>query len=371
MTVGTPHPRLYPCLDTTSILVFFNGKKDQCRHTYETKDQEKSGFGGRVHYFSEGSNLRFSTFGSQLRSDFRHYPIGVIPRVYKASCFQSPSKLTLDMTSIVPVTPIRLERLPPYALHALYTMVLDNPVAMVNIEVDPEFQTAPLVCHYVRLFHHYARSRIDLSVAVALSPMSVQRQMDRLTVKQFETLQLLISVNFGKFLPGNVPSDLLESLLRTTLSLLQPSELDQYLAPDGLPSSESSTCEEAPRLSSIPQSSPSSSPSRNLAGFGQRLSDFVSSLSLPSRDYRYTFTEISSDITTLRRRFPPGRMLRCSRCGSAVHFGIDCPSYACPRCMVSAPGHAQHNCPMSCGGLGSSSISDNSSEDDDFQDSGI
>jgi len=275
------------------------------------------------------------------------------------------------MTSIIPTIPVRLDRLPPYALHALYTMILDNPVAMVNIEVDPEFQTVPLVRHYVRLFHHYARSHIDLSVAVALSPMSVQRQMDRLTVKRFETLQLLISVEFGRFLPGNVPSELLGSLLRTTLSLLQPSELDHYLAPEESSSTEFSTQPsiglESPS-SSLPPSSPLS-PSRNLAGFGQRLSDFVSSLSLPSRDYRYTFTEVSSDIATLRRRFPPGRALCCSNCGSTTHFGQDCPSYVCPRCMVSSPGHAQHNCPTSHGGSGSTTDSDESSGDDDFQDS--
>jgi len=194
--------------------------------------------------------------------------------------------------------------------------------------------------------------------------MSVQRQMDRLTVKQFETLQLLISVNFGRFLSGNVPSELLESLLRTTLSLLQPSELDHYL------STESSVSEEPLLSSSLPQLSPSL-PSWNLAGFSQRLSDFVSSLSLPSRDYRYTFTEVASDVTTLRRRFPPGRALRCSHCGSATHFGQDCPSYVCPRCMVSAPGHAQHNCPTSRGSLDTSTNSDDSSGNDGFQDSGF
>jgi len=274
------------------------------------------------------------------------------------------------MTSIIPGTPLHLDHLPPYALHALYTMVLDNPVAMVSIETDPVFQTAPLVRHYVRLFHHYARSRINLSVAVALSPMSVQRQMDRLTVKRFETLQLLISANFGRFLSGNVPSELLESLLRTTLSLLQPSEVDHYLITDELPSTGSSTSEESPLLSSLPSSSPSST-SRNLAGFGQRLSDFVSSLSQPSRDYRNTFAEVSSDIATLRRRFPPGRALRCSRCGSATHFGQNCPSYVCPQCMVSAPGHAQHNCPILHGSSGSSSNSNDLSGNDDFQDSGF
>jgi len=276
------------------------------------------------------------------------------------------------MTSIVPTIPVRLDRLPPYALHTLYTMVLDNPVAMVNIEGDSKFRTAPLVRHYVRLFHHYARSRIDLSVAVALSPTLVQRQMDRLTVKRFETLQLLISVKFGPFLPGNVPSELLGSLLRTTLSLLQPSELDHYLVQDELSSTESSTQSstglESPPSSSLPPTS-SSLPSRNLAGFGQRLSDFVSSLSQPSRDYCYTFTEVSSDIATLHQQFPPSRALRCSRCGSAAHFGQDCPSYVCPRCMVSAPGHAQHNCPTPCSSSDSTTDSDDSSGSNDFQDS--
>ena len=317
--------------------------------------------------FSDNSNLRFSTFGSLLRPDTRHYPVGVIPRIYKASYFQSPSKRVLDMTSTIPVTPVRLDRLPPYALHALFTMVLDNPVAMVSIEKDPVFQTAPLVRHYVRLFHHYARLRIDLSVAIALSPMSVQRQMDRLTVKRFETLQLLISTGFERFLSGNVPSDLFESLLRTTLSLLQPSELDHFQASNELQSTESSASEEL----SLTHPSPPSSVSRDLAGFGQRLSEFVSSLSQPSRDYRYTFTEIASDVSTLRRRFPPGRALRCSRCGSATHFGQDCPSYVCPRCTVSAPGHAQHNCPVSNGSSSSATNSDDSSGDDNFPASGF
>jgi len=189
------------------------------------------------------------------------------------------------MTSIIPTFPVRLDHLPPYALHALYTMVLDNPVAMVSIEVDPEFQKAPLVHHYIHLFHHYTRSHIDLSVAIALSPTSVQRQMDRLTVKRFETLQLLLSVEFGWFFPGNVPSKLLGSLLQTTLSLLQPSELDHYLIPDELSSTESSTQSStglgSPPSSPLPPTS-SSLPSRNLAGFGQRLSDFISSLSQPS-----------------------------------------------------------------------------------------
>ena len=277
------------------------------------------------------------------------------------------------MTSIIPTIPVRLDRLPSYALHALYTMVLDNPVAMVSIEVDPEFQTAPLVRHYVHLFHHYARLCIDLSMAVPLSPMAIQRQMDRLTVKRFETLQLLISVEFGRFLPRNVPSELLGALLRTTLSLLQPSELDHYLIPDERSSTELSTglsTELGPSpSSSSPPNPPPSSLSRNLAGFGQRLSDFVLNLSQPSRDYRYTFTEVSSDIATLRRRFPPGRALHCSHCGSATHFGQDCPSYVCPRCTVSAPGHARHNCPVPHSSSDTTTDSEDSSGSDDFQDS--
>jgi len=262
------------------------------------------------------------------------------------------------MTSTTLDVPMRLDRLPPYALHALYTMVLDNPVAMVSIEADSTFQTALLVRHYVRLFHHYARSRIDLSVAVALSSMSVQRQMDRLTVKRFETLQLLISVEFGQYFPGNVPGELLQSLLQTTLALLQPLELDHYLSLD-----ESSSEGPLTRLATSttpPISSPLLSSSRNLAGFGQRLSDFVLSLSGTTRDYRYTFTEVSSDIATLRRHFPPGRNLRCSQCGSTVHFHLDCPAYTCPTCLISSPGYAQHNCPSVNDSPGSDSSSDDS-----------
>ena len=186
--------------------------------------------------------------------------------------------------------------------------------------------------------------------------MSIQRQMDRLTVKRFETLQLLISVEFGRHFPGNVPSELLQSLLQTTLALLQPSELDCYLSRDDPSPVEPVTLSTTSTLTSTSSSPPP--PSRNLAGFGQRLSNFVSSLSGPTRDYRYTFTEVSSDITTLRRHFPLGCNLHCSHCGSAAHFGQDCPTYSCPTCMVSAPGHARHNCPTQDDSPGSSSSDD-------------
>jgi len=107
---------------------------------------------------------------------------------------------------------------------------------------------------------------------------------DRLTVKRFETLQLLISVQFGRFFPGNIPSSLLQSLLRTTVSLLQPSELEHYLSSEVLPAIEPSLSPfnrvlMPPSSPTIPMTVEAQPPSQNLAGFGQCLSDFVSSLS--------------------------------------------------------------------------------------------
>ena len=153
--------------------------------------------------------------------------------------------------------------------------------------------------------------RIDLSVAIALSPMSVKTQLDRLTVKWFETLQLPISVNWGRFFSGNILADLLESLLRMTLSLLQPTEIDHYFSSDDdpvFPTSPNSSSESL--LNTTSSSSPLSSP-RNLAGFGQRISDFVSSFSSVRQDHRSDFAQLFSDIATLCHCFPPGHALCC------------------------------------------------------------
>lgn len=155
------------------------------------------------------SSALFFTFGFELCLFSQLYLFGVIPRVYWEVMFQLPTKHSLTMTSTTPTIPIHLNCLPLYAVHALYIMVLDNPVAMVTIEANPTFQAVPLVCHYVRLFHHYTHAQINLSIAITLSPTSVKRQLDRLTVKQFETLQLLISVNWGRFFHEGIPNDLL------------------------------------------------------------------------------------------------------------------------------------------------------------------
>ena len=264
------------------------------------------------------------------------------------------------MTSIPTVIPICLNSLPLYVVHALYTMVLDNPVAMVSIEMNPAVQDVPLVHHYVCLFHHYARMHIDLSIAVTFSPMSFQQQMDRLTIKRLEILQLLISTIWGRFFHGSIPDDLLNSLLQTTLSLLQPMEWDHYFSLDGPevptpPRSPTTLSSEVPSSSSLP-------PSRNLAGFGQRLSNFVSSFSPIQQDHHSAFSTLSSDIATLHHHFPPGRALRCAQCGSIAHFHQDCPTYTCSGCMVSSLDHAHHACPALAASPGSTTAGDGSSE---------
>ena len=155
--------------------------------------------------------------------------------------------------------------------------------------------------------------------------------MDGLTIKQFETLQLLISTNWERFFHGSIPNKLLETLLQTTLSLLQPMEQDHYFSSNnpGVPTPSRSPIESS---SSIPPSSfLPSLPFRNLAGFGQHLSDFVSSFSLtPQQDHHTGFAHLSSNITTLHHCFPPSHALCCVQCGSAAHFCQDCPSYTCP-----------------------------------------
>jgi len=167
----------------------------------------------------------------QLLFDKQHYPFGVIPRVYKAFLFQSPSKHFLDMTSTIPTSiPIRLDRLPLNGIHNLYAAVLENLVALFAIEQDPEYKRTLLVHHYIRLYHNYARARVDLTTASTLSAIALQRWSNRLAAMRFEILQLLMLVEYGKYIEKCVPAELLQSLLRTTLLLLPDVYREEYLS---------------------------------------------------------------------------------------------------------------------------------------------
>jgi len=116
----------------------------------------------------------FSSSGFELRLLFWLYLVGVVPRVFREVVFRSLTKHSMTMTSTIRTLSVCLNCLPLYVVHALYTMVLDNPISMVSIEMNPAFQDVSLVCHYICLFHHYAHMRINLSIVVALSPESVQ-----------------------------------------------------------------------------------------------------------------------------------------------------------------------------------------------------
>jgi len=166
-----------------------------------------------------------------LPFDIWHYPFRVIPRVYKTFLFQSPSKRLLDMTSIIPAhIPVRLSRLPLNGTHNLFAAILENPVALFAIEQDPEYRTTPLVHHYIRLYHNYACARVDLTTASTLSSIALQRWSNRLATMRFEILQLLMLVEYGKYIEKCVPAEILQSLLRTTLLLLPDVYREEYLS---------------------------------------------------------------------------------------------------------------------------------------------
>jgi len=135
------------------------------------------------------------------------------------------------MTSIIPVhIPIRLDRLPLNGTHNLYAAVLKNPVALFAIEQDSEYRTTPFVHHYIRLYHNYARARVNLTTASTLSTIALQRWSNRLAAMRFEILQLLVLVEYGKYIEKCVPAEILQSLLRTTLLLLPEIYREEYLS---------------------------------------------------------------------------------------------------------------------------------------------
>ena len=41
---------------------------------------------------------------------------------------------------------------------------------------------------------------------------------------------------------------------------------------------------------------------------------------------------------------PANPLTECFRCHNLGHYREDCPSYRCPHCHVSTPGHSQHLC---------------------------
>jgi len=134
------------------------------------------------------------------------------------------------MTSIIPAhIPIRLDRLPLNGTHNLYAAVLKNPVALFAIEQDLEFRTTPLVHHYIRLYHNYAHARVDLTTASTLSSIALQRWSNCLAAMRFKILQLLVLVEYGKYIEKCVPPEILQSLLQTTLLLLPDVYWEEYL----------------------------------------------------------------------------------------------------------------------------------------------
>jgi len=135
------------------------------------------------------------------------------------------------MTSTIPASiPIRLDCLPLNGTHNLYAAVLENLVALFAIEQDPEYRTTPLVHNYIQLYHNYARARVDLTTASTLSSIALQRWSNRLAAMRFEILQLLVLVEYGKYIEKCVPEELLQSLLRTTLLLLPDVYREEYLS---------------------------------------------------------------------------------------------------------------------------------------------
>ena len=77
------------------------------------------------------------------------------------------------MTPIPINIPIHLDHLPLNGLHNLYAAILENLVALYTIEQDPEFKRAPLVHHYIWLYHNYVHTRVDLTTAFTLSSVAL------------------------------------------------------------------------------------------------------------------------------------------------------------------------------------------------------
>jgi len=288
------------------------------------------------------------------------------------------------MTSIPAVIPVRLNHLPLNGVHNLYAAVLENPVALFAIEQDQEYKETPLVHHYIRLYHNYARGRVDLISASTLSSIALQRWSNRLAAMRFEILQLLVLVEYGKFFEQCIPHDILQSLLRTTLLLVPEVLREEYLSnADGRvffepadptivpsPSDSVNQVDAAPTPSPIP--SPAQSPRpvppplRRRSGLSSldfsRLGRVVSSVLSAAAESRPDSVLVTSPTPSagsshrspdrarpLRRQTPahPGILNhhRCFQCGSRRHFKQDCPLWECPFCHITAPGHLSTACP--------------------------
>jgi len=137
------------------------------------------------------------------------------------------------MTSIPTVIPICFDCLPLNGTHNLYAAILENPVSLFMIEQDQEFKRTPLVHNYIQLYHNYVRAQVDLTTSSTLSAVAVQRWSNCLAAMWFKVLQLLMLAEFGKFFEQCVPTDLFQSLLHTTLTLLPKVYREEYLVIEG------------------------------------------------------------------------------------------------------------------------------------------
>jgi len=288
------------------------------------------------------------------------------------------------MTSTIPtVIPIRLDCLPLNGIHNLYAVILENPVALFAIEQDPDYKRTPLVHHYIWLYHNYVRARVDLTTTSTLSSIALQRWSNRLAAMRFEILQLLVLVEYGKYIEKCVPAELLQSLLQTTLLLLPDVFQEEYLSnEDGRvffehadptivpsPSNSINQVDSVPAVPAVPTPAqsprPIPPPLRRRSGLSSldftRLGQVVSSVLSAAANDRPNPDSITSPTPSagsshcspdrarpLRRQTPahPGNLNhhRCFQCGSRRHFKQDCPLWECPFCHITAPGHLSTAC---------------------------
>ena len=254
--------------------------------------------------------------------------------------------------------------LPLHGIHSLYAAILETPVILHAIEEIPLFREDSISHELVRLFHGITQAQRHLhSLERPLEDSHIPLHMNLAELPR-HVISALHLHGFGTFISMLSPKIIYPTFRRIFFSFTQ-AEQDSYLeqlehASMPLPRLSPLTHPIPPpltsRLSTPPLSMTPSSPTAvNSTDSDDDLTDPDNGAFPVPRDTAQHIrlpdgsrilsspTRVLPRPDTLRPA-PAGPLTECFRCHLLSHYREDCPSYTCPHCHLSTPGHPSSTC---------------------------